>query len=46
MQAQARARNVTPKVLVVSHPVGGLNTEELAERIDTATNSLRAAIGA
>ena len=46
MLAQARARNVTPKVLVVSHPVGGLNREELAERIGVASTSLREAIGA
>ena len=43
--AQAKARKVTPKLLVVKHPIGGLNAQELAERIDTATATLRAAIG-
>jgi hypothetical protein len=36
---------VTPKLLVVKHPIGGLNAQELEERIDAATQSLRAAIG-
>jgi hypothetical protein len=34
--AQAKARKVEPHLIVVKHPVGGLNTEELAERIDAA----------
>jgi hypothetical protein len=34
--AQAKARKVEPHLIVVRHPVGGLNTEELAERIDAA----------
>ena len=38
--AQAKARKIDPKLLVVKHPVGGLNAEELAERIDTAWASL------
>ena len=46
MLAQARARKVTPKVLVVEHPVGGLNAAELAERIEVASTGLREAIGA
>jgi hypothetical protein len=33
-----------PHVIVVKHPIGGLNAEELAERIDTASNGLKAAI--
>jgi hypothetical protein len=36
VQAQAKARRVEPKVVVVNHPIGGLNSEELAERVDTA----------
>jgi hypothetical protein len=38
--AQAKARKVTPRLIVVKHPVGGLNAQELAERIDTATKGL------
>jgi hypothetical protein len=38
--AQARARKVTPRLIVVKHPIGGLNAEELAERIATATKEL------
>jgi len=40
VKAQARARRVTPRVVVVPHPVGGLNEEELAERIETAAGVL------
>ncbi len=32
--AQAKARKVDPHLIVVKHPVGGLNAEELVERID------------
>ena len=38
--AQARARKIEPKLIVVQHPVGGLNAEELVERIDTAYEAL------
>ncbi len=38
--AQAKARKVEPRLIVVKHPVGGLNAEELRERIDTATQGL------
>ena len=34
--AQAKARKIEPKLIVVKHPIGGLNAEELAERIATA----------
>jgi hypothetical protein len=34
--AQAKARKVEPHLIVVKHPVGGLNEEELAERIEAA----------
>lgn len=34
--AQAKARRVEPRVVVVEHPVGGLNAAELASRIDAA----------
>lgn len=44
MQAQAKARKVNPHVIVVKHPIGGLNAEELAERIQTATSGLQEAI--
>jgi hypothetical protein len=36
VQAQAKARRVEPKVVVIDHPVGGLNAEELTGRIDAA----------
>ena len=35
--AQAKARKIEPHLVVVKHPIGGLNAEELAERIATAT---------
>jgi len=38
--AQAKARKVEPRLLVVKHPVGGLNEAELAERIDMAWGAL------
>lgn len=44
--AQARARKVEPKLIVVKHPVGGLNAEELKERIDTAFDGLAKLIAA
>jgi len=34
--AQAKARKIEPHLIVVRHPVGGLNAEELAERIEAA----------
>jgi hypothetical protein len=34
--AQAKARRVDPRVVVVEHPVGGLNEAELASRIEDA----------
>ncbi len=40
VEAQAKARRVTPRVLVVPHPVGGLNEAELAGRIEAAATSL------
>ena len=38
--AQAKARKITPKLIVIKHPLGGLNAEELKERIETATKGL------
>jgi len=38
--AQAKARKVAPRLIVVKHPVGGLNADELRERIDAATKGL------
>ena len=35
-----------PKLLIVKHPVGGLNEEELAERISVASTELKGAVGA
>ena len=40
VQGQARARRVEPRVLVVPHPVGGLNEAELAGRIEGAAAEL------
>jgi hypothetical protein len=44
VQAQAKARKVEPQVIVVKHPLGGLNAEELVERIQTASSGLQEAI--
>ena len=43
--AQAKARKVEPRLIVVKHPIGGLNAEELKERIETATKGLAEATG-
>ena len=43
-RAQAKARKVEPKLLIVKHPVGGLNEAELRERIDTAFGELKQAV--
>lgn len=40
--AQAKARKIEPHLIVVKHPVGGLNAQELVERIDTAYAGLLA----
>ena len=39
--AQAKARKVEPRMIVVKHPVGGLNAAELEDRIDTAWATLK-----
>ncbi|MBS0638353.1 MAG: hypothetical protein JSS43_00690 [Proteobacteria bacterium] len=39
--AQAKARKLEPHLIVVKHPVGGLNTAELQDRIDTAFEGLK-----
>jgi hypothetical protein len=38
--AQAKARKLEPHLIVVKHPVGGLNAQELEERIEAAFASL------
>ncbi len=38
--AQAKARKLEPHLIVVKHPVGGLNAQELQERIEAAFASL------
>ncbi len=43
--AQAKARKVTPRLIVVKHPIGGRKADELAERIATATKELAEATG-
>ncbi len=45
MRAQSKARKVDPKLLIVKHPIGGLNAEELAERIGVAAKVLKQAVG-
>ena len=40
VQAQAQARRVRPRLVVVPHPVGGLNEAELAGRIAGAAAEL------
>jgi ABC-type phosphonate transport system ATPase subunit len=36
VQAQAKARRVDPRLVVIDHPLGGLDDGELAGRIDVA----------
>lgn len=43
--AQAKARKIDPKLVVVRHPVGGLNADELAQRIAQAMEGLGAMTG-
>ena len=43
--AQAKARKVEPRILVVKHPVGGLNAQELEDRIETAWANLKELVG-
>jgi hypothetical protein len=43
--AQAKARKVEPRLIVVKHPVGGLNAAELEDRIDAAWDTLKGFIG-
>ena len=44
--AQAKARKVEPKLLVIKHPLGGLNAGELVDRIEAAVSGLKEAVGA
>jgi len=39
--AQAKARKLDPHLIVVRHPVGGLNASELEERINAAFEGLK-----
>ena len=43
VMAQAKARKIEPRLIVVKHPVGGLNADELRERIEAATRGLEEA---
>ncbi len=43
--AQAKARKIEPRLIVVKHPVGGLNAAELSERIDAAWGDLQKIVG-
>ena len=40
VMAQAKARKADPRLMVVKHPIGGLNADELRERIEAATKGL------
>ena len=40
VMAQAKARKLEPHMIVVKHPVGGLNAVELQERIEAAFTGL------
>ena len=40
VMAQAKARKLEPHMIVVKHPVGGLNATELQERIEAAFTGL------
>jgi hypothetical protein len=40
VMAQAKARKLEPHLIVVKHPVGGLNAQELQERIEAAFTGL------
>ncbi|MCV2488300.1 hypothetical protein OF117_02910 [Geodermatophilus sp. YIM 151500] len=42
VRAQAQAQRVSPRFVVVPHPVGGLNEAELASRVEAATGELLA----
>jgi len=44
--AQAKARKLDPHLIVVKHPVGGLNAAELEERIAAAFGGLQAEMAA
>ncbi|HJM51109.1 MAG TPA: hypothetical protein QGF63_14850 [Alphaproteobacteria bacterium] len=44
VEAQAKARQIEAKLIVVDHPIGGLNAEELEERVRAAAIGLRSAI--
>ena len=46
VRAQAKARKADPKLLIVKHPVGGLNEAELRDRIETAFGALKLAVAA
>ncbi len=41
VMAQAKARKLEPHLIVVKHPVGGLNAEELKDRIEAAFAGLQ-----
>ena len=36
VRAQARARRAEPRLVVIDHPLGGLNAEQFAGRVDAA----------
>lgn len=39
VRAQAKSRGVEPRLIVIGHPIGGLNEEELHERIEEGTRA-------
>lgn len=44
VEMQAKARKVEARLLVVPHPIGGLNAEELRSRIDQVSQDLMSQI--
>lgn len=44
--AQAKARKLDPHLIVVKHPVGGLNVAELEDRIGAAFAGFKVEMGA
>ena len=44
--AQAKARGVTPRLIVVPHPIGGLNAAELAGRVERASSAMMSLLAA
>ena len=46
VRIQARQEGVAPRLIVVDHPIGGLNPEQLSERIAATYSGLVASLDA